>query len=241
MRAEDIMAACQNTLKPGQTFRFHCTQCGDCCRNREDIILTPFDLYQIAKYRELRPGEILRRYCTLSFDPSIGLPAITLKPNKRTNACPFLKDNLCSVQPVKPTVCALFPLGRVVKFGNPGEATGNGDREMFYVLQDVSCGTQDEEHTVEDWLSEHDHENDEAWFLEWADALDKLVPLIHFAELYIPGRLVGLIYPDFISRDNKKRIIADAKYKPIDHIGNKDYLQILAYMFRFDAKLGYYL
>ena len=55
------------------------------------------------------------------------------------------------------------------------------------------------------------------------------------------GGNVGLIYPDFISRDNETRIIADAKYKPIDNIGNKDYLQVLAYMFRFDAKKGYYL
>lgn len=52
---------------------------------------------------------------------------------------------------------------------------------------------------------------------------------------------IGLIYPDFISRDNTNRIIADAKYKPIDNIGNRDYLQVLAYMFRFDAKAGYYL
>lgn len=52
---------------------------------------------------------------------------------------------------------------------------------------------------------------------------------------------IGLIYPDFISRYNEKRIIADAKYKPIDNIGNRDYLQVLAYMFRFDAKAGYYL
>ena len=54
-------------------------------------------------------------------------------------------------------------------------------------------------------------------------------------------RNIGLIYPDFISRNNDRRIIADAKYKPIDNIGNKDYLQILAYMFRFDAKTGFYL
>ena len=52
---------------------------------------------------------------------------------------------------------------------------------------------------------------------------------------------IGLIYPDFISRDKGSRIIADAKYKPIDNIGNRDYLQVLAYMFRFDAKEGYYL
>ena len=27
----------------------------------------------------------------------------------------------------------------------------------------------------------------------------------------------------------------------MDNIGNRDYLQLLAYMFRFDAKVGYYL
>lgn len=52
---------------------------------------------------------------------------------------------------------------------------------------------------------------------------------------------VGLIYPDFISRSGEKRMIADAKYKPVNNIGNHDYLQVLAYMFRFDAKVGYYL
>lgn len=52
---------------------------------------------------------------------------------------------------------------------------------------------------------------------------------------------VGLIYPDFISRSSEKRMIADAKYKPVNNIGNHDYLQVLAYMFRFDAKVGYYL
>ena len=52
---------------------------------------------------------------------------------------------------------------------------------------------------------------------------------------------IGLIYPDFIGRNQADRVIADAKYKPIDNIGNKDYLQVLAYMFRFDSKRGYYI
>ena len=55
------------------------------------------------------------------------------------------------------------------------------------------------------------------------------------------GGNIGLIYPDFISKMSDNRVIADAKYKPLDNIGNKDYLQLLAYMFRFDAKLGFYL
>lgn len=51
----------------------------------------------------------------------------------------------------------------------------------------------------------------------------------------------GQIYPDFISKNSNKRIIADAKYKPIKNIANKDYLQVLAYMFRFNAKMGFYI
>jgi 5-methylcytosine-specific restriction endonuclease McrBC regulatory subunit McrC len=55
------------------------------------------------------------------------------------------------------------------------------------------------------------------------------------------NRLVGEIYPDFISKDIENRVIADAKYRPAENIGNRDYLQVLAYMFRFDAKQGFYL
>ena len=50
----------------------------------------------------------------------------------------------------------------------------------------------------------------------------------------------GLIYPDFIGRAVDNRIVADAKYKPVGNIKSKDYLQVLAYMFRFDAKKAFY-
>lgn len=51
---------------------------------------------------------------------------------------------------------------------------------------------------------------------------------------------IGLIYPDFIGKDANNRIISDAKYKPISNISGHDYLQVLAYMFRFDAKKAFY-
>ena len=51
----------------------------------------------------------------------------------------------------------------------------------------------------------------------------------------------GKIFPDFIGKNRTERIIADAKYKPANNINGDDYLQLLAYMFRFDAKRGYYL
>ena len=51
----------------------------------------------------------------------------------------------------------------------------------------------------------------------------------------------GQIYPDYISKNNEDRIIADAKYKTRENIGRLDYQQILSYMFRFDAKKGYFI
>ena len=50
----------------------------------------------------------------------------------------------------------------------------------------------------------------------------------------------GLIYPDFLGKNSDSRIVADAKYKPFTNIANDDYLQVLSYMFRFDAKTAYF-
>lgn len=88
---------------------------------------------------------------------------------------------------------------------------------------------------------------DGAWL--WEEYVNSLIEDIFYHPMNKGGKgaqrlfsgNIGLIYPDFISRNNESRVIADAKYKLLDNIGNKDYLQVLAYMFRFDAKSGYYL
>lgn len=58
---------------------------------------------------------------------------------------------------------------------------------------------------------------------------------------YLFSKKRGRIYPDFISRNNDNRIIADAKYKTEKNIGrgNDDYFQILAYMYRFESKKSF--
>lgn len=88
---------------------------------------------------------------------------------------------------------------------------------------------------------------DGAWL--WEEYMNKLVKKDFHHPMNKAKREVqylfagnkGKIYPDFISKNAINRVIADAKYKPIDNIGNKDYLQLLAYMYRFDAKQGFYL
>lgn len=88
---------------------------------------------------------------------------------------------------------------------------------------------------------------DGAWL--WEEYMNMLVGDIFYHPMnkakqggqYLFAGNKGKIYPDFISKNEIDRVIADAKYKPIDNIGSKDYLQLLAYMFRFDAKKGFYL
>ena len=88
---------------------------------------------------------------------------------------------------------------------------------------------------------------DGAWL--WEEYINSLINSIFYHPMnkggtgaqWLFNENLGRIYPDFISKNNEARIIADAKYKPIGNIGNRDYLQVLAYMFRFDAKAGYYL
>lgn len=87
---------------------------------------------------------------------------------------------------------------------------------------------------------------DGAWL--WEEYVNSLVDEIFYHPMNKGGKGAqwlfaggaGLIYPDFIGKNPNNRIIADAKYKPVDNIGNKDYLQVLAYMLRFGAKRAFY-
>ena len=45
------------------TFTFHCTQCGKCCIHQEDILLSPNDLFNIAKKFQITPKDAFEQYC----------------------------------------------------------------------------------------------------------------------------------------------------------------------------------
>lgn len=190
MRPEDIITVNKRALKPGQKFQFRCVQCGDCCRNREDILLTPFDLFRIAGQLGIAPGEVVKNYCEAYIGSSSHFPVVRLLPVGDDKACPFLKENRCFIHASKPTVCALFPLGRAMQYG---ALKGEQERKLFYILQYVDCGLRDQTHTVEKWLGEFELESSEAWFIEWTDVLEKLVTLIHQFDEMLSDKLMETI------------------------------------------------
>lgn len=183
----DYLKLIQHPLNLDSTFHFRCRQCGDCCRNREDILLSPYDLSRIARHLSVNPKHVVDRFCHFYIGDSSRLPVVLLKSIGNDKRCPFLLNNRCSIHASKPTVCALFPLGR---FANVSE--GNGRTQFF--LQPVSCGAKDEAHTVREWLSSFDLLESETWFQAWQRAITALSPLMGKLQTTLSEDILDMVY-----------------------------------------------
>lgn len=194
MVPQDVHNLVNNALKPGEPFRFRCLQCGSCCRNREDILLNPYDLHRISKELKLSPAEVLEQYCVTYIGESSRFPCVLLRPKGDRKICPLLKKGRCSVHRSKPTVCALYPLGRGVMMEKDGEAGISEPSKIIYFRQHVGCGAKDEEHTVQEWLEEFDLSESEIWFLEWSREITKMSLLIQKVERHATEEAMNYLY-----------------------------------------------
>ncbi len=179
------------------TFRFRCTMCGKCCRNREDILLNPFDLYRLAKGLGIAPEEVVDKYCDVYIGNSSRFPIVRLNSVGVDKRCPFLEGNCCSVHHVKPTVCALFPLGRYVKC-EPGNRKLSDKTE--YILQPITCGDKKENHTVREWLEQSHIPVDDEFFGVWDSVLLELSMAIHAMEKVLKEKHLLMVWNVIFAR-----------------------------------------
>lgn len=142
------------TIDVDAPFRFHCTMCGKCCINRDDILLNPDDLFRIAKFLDLTPEEVVNQYCETYIGGTSRMPIVRLKPQGSVMRCPFLKDRKCSIQDAKPVVCAMFPIGRYVRVPKD-QVMEESIPETLYLFSDPGCGDTSESHTVREWLASY--------------------------------------------------------------------------------------
>lgn len=152
----------KNPIGKNDTFAFRCSQCGKCCRDKDDILLNPFDIKRLAEALGITMHEVLMQYGESHIGPNSELPLFTLKMRPISGRCVLLgNDGKCSVQMHKPAPCALYPLGRAINID-----TG----EINYFIQQVECGGNDEEHTVAEWLARSGAEETEEYFMAWQKA-----------------------------------------------------------------------
>ena len=150
-------------------FRFACAGCGDCCRGREDIVLSGFDLWRIAARLRLPPRTVARGFCRASIGQVSRLPVLRLAPVKENrNNCPFLTGDHCAIHDAEPLVCALYPLAQEI----------SREGEVHYFLQPTGCGGRVIEAKVQDYLARYDvparEQTDVQWALSCMELEDKV-------------------------------------------------------------------
>ncbi len=149
----------QPLLGRDEAFSFACNGCGNCCRGREDIVLSGFDLWRIAAHLRLPPRIVAHGYCRESIGQVSHLPVLRLAPLKaQHNNCPFLTENHCAIHDAEPLVCALYPLAQEI----------SGEGAVSYFLQPTSCGGPMFSAKVEDYLARYDVPAREAVDVCWA-------------------------------------------------------------------------
>ncbi len=169
---KDIDYIMSHKMRLDDTFQFHCKACGKCCKNREDVLLTPYDLFRIARYLGRASAEIVDKYCDAYIGPDSHLPVVWIRPVPPDNSCPFLRNKKCIVHQDKPMVCAAYPLARITQPGEPAP---------FYVLQPGNpCGGTDRTVTVRQWLGHLCSEEGEQTSMMWGELIALFAQPLHF-------------------------------------------------------------
>ena len=162
-------------------FSFACSGCGDCCRGREDIVLSGFDLWRIAARLRLPPQIVARGYCRASIGTVSHLPVLRLAPVKENrNNCPFLAEDHCAIHDAEPLVCALYPLAQEI----------SREGQVSYFLQPTGCGGQVVEARVEDYLARYEVPAREQTDVHWAQACMALEDTVEQLEAQLSPVLV---------------------------------------------------
>ena len=162
-------------------FSFACSGCGDCCRGREDIVLSGFDLWRIAARLRLPPQIVAHGYCRASIGAVSHLPVLRLAPVKENrNNCPFLTGNHCAIHDAEPLVCALYPLAQEI----------SREGQVSYFLQPTGCGGQVIEARVEDYLARYAVPAREQADVRWAQTCMELEDVVEQAEAQLSPVLV---------------------------------------------------
>ena len=173
----------QQLMDLDSKFNFKCRKCGKCCKHQNTILFNSRDIFKIAQKLQITPEEVISKYAETYIGSASRIPVVHMVPRGQNAVCPFLKDGLCSIHDCKPTVCALFPLGRVVLNAEMLESgLSDSPVEVKYMLVDIDCGSRKQVHTVREWLARFGIPEDDEFFLLWSRLTARLHGMIHELE-----------------------------------------------------------
>lgn len=134
-----------------------CKGCSACCRGMgASIILDPYDIHLLSINLHKSFQELLNLFVELNVVDSIILP--NLKMMGESEQCSFLdKEGRCSIHAFRPSICRLFPLGRIYE-----------DHSFRYFLQINECKKQNRTKVkVSKWISINESDRNDKFIIEW--------------------------------------------------------------------------
>lgn len=152
-----------NKIEMDEEFEFGCNGCGKCC-HRDTLILTGYDIFRIAKYLNKTTEEIIKENCFTYIGDDSKLPIVSIKPRTGDKSCRFLRVGKCVVNQAKPTVCSIYPMGRIYD---------SRINDYVYFRQEVGCGNK-EKHTLKEWLEDINIAEINSMSVPWGNALLEL-------------------------------------------------------------------
>ena len=85
-------------------LRFQCTGCGGCCSKEPGYVwVSEEEIILIARFLNISIDDLAEKHLRLAHG------AISLREDPKNYDCTFLKDNRCTIYPVRPTQCKTFP------------------------------------------------------------------------------------------------------------------------------------
>lgn len=134
-----------------------CSGCSACCRGMgSSILLDPYDIMRLTKGLHMQFEQLLAGHLELNVVDYMILP--NLKMSGGDERCSFLNDQgRCSIHPIRPGFCRLFPLGRVYE-----------DRSFRYFLQVHECLRENRTKVkVRKWIDTPDFKAYERFVADW--------------------------------------------------------------------------
>ena len=137
--------------------------CGDCigcfaccCGMGNSIVLDPMDVHRLTSGLNCTFETLLAKHMELNVVDGIILP--NLKMQEESGQCAFLnEEGRCSIHPIRPGICRLFPLGRYYDNGS-----------FQYFLQVHECKKENRTKVkVKKWLDTPDLKKYEDYITKW--------------------------------------------------------------------------
>lgn len=136
-----------------------CAGCSKCCESDMgcSIVLDPYDMYELKRKTGKGFDELLVGfYIELSMIDGIVLPNM-----KMDHGCKFLENRRCTIHDARPSICRLFPLGRLYK-----------GRDFSYILEKNECAMKVRtEVSVRDWIGYENPETHADFIIKWHEFL----------------------------------------------------------------------